>query len=111
MIDAQGVLLVACTGRLESLDATHDGAQLGSIDTGEGVDDFDYAAADHRVYVGAARAAKLTVAALDARGGLALVATVPTRDGARNGVVTGDGRVYLSHAKDSELVVVAPQAK
>jgi DNA-binding beta-propeller fold protein YncE len=111
MVDTQGVLLVACTGKLESLDVLHDGAQLGSIDTGEGVDDFDYLATEHRVYVGAARAAKLTVATLDASGGLALVASVATRDGARNGVVTGDGRVYLSHSKDSELVVVVPQGK
>jgi hypothetical protein len=109
LAEAEGVLLVACTARLESLDAAHDGAQLGSIDTGEGVDDFDYSASDHRVYVGAAKAAKLTIATLDARGGLSPVASVPTREGARNGVVTNDGRVYLSHSKDSELVVVAPQ--
>jgi hypothetical protein len=111
MIEAQGVLLVACTARLESLDVMHDGAQLGSIDTGEGVDDFDYSAKDHRVYVGAAKAAKLTVASLDAAGHLAVLASVPTKEGARNGVVTGDGRVYLSHSKDSELIVVAPQVK
>lgn len=108
LVDAQGVLLVACTGRLEALDVQHGGAQLGSIATGEGVDDFDYSAKDHRVYVGAARAATLTVASLDPRGGLALVTSVPTKEGARNGVVTGDGRVYLAHGKDSELVVVAP---
>jgi len=111
MIDAQGVLLVACTGKLESLDVMHDGAQLGSIDTGEGVDDFDYSATEHRVYVGAGKAAKLTVATLDAGGGLTLVASVATKEGARNGVLTRDGRVYLAHSKDSELVVVAPQVK
>lgn len=110
LADAEGVLLVACTGKLESLDL-RDGKVVGSIDTGDGVDDFDYAPSDHRVYVGAARAAKLTVAALDARGGLTVLATVPTRDGARNGVVTGDGRVYLSHAKGSELVVVGPERR
>lgn len=109
LAEAEGVLLVACSARLESLDVAHDGAQLGSIDTGEGVDDFDYSASDHRVYVGAAKAAKLTIATLDAKGGLSPVASVPTQEGARNGVVTNDGRVYLSHSKGSELVVVAPQ--
>lgn len=108
LADAEGVLLVACTAKLESLDL-RDGNVVGSIDTGDGVDDFDYAPGDHRVYVGAARAARLTVAALDAKGGLTVIGTVPTRDGARNGVVTGDGRVYLSHAKGSELVVVGGQ--
>jgi len=85
--------------------------QLGSLDTGDGVDDFDYAASDHRVYVGAAKAEKLTVAVLDPKGGLSLLASVPTKDGARNGVVTTDGRVYLSHSRGSELVVVTPQPR
>jgi hypothetical protein len=108
LAEPEGMLLVACSTRVESLDVGHGGAQLGSIDTGDGVDDLDYAPADHRVYVGAAAAAKLTIATLDARGGLALVASVPTQAGARNGVVTRDGRVYLSHSKASELIVVAP---
>jgi DNA-binding beta-propeller fold protein YncE len=111
LADAEGVLLVACSARLESLDVVHGGAQLGSIDTGDGVDDFDYTPADHRVYVGAAKAAKLTVAALDGKGGLSVVTSVPTQDGARNGVVTQDGRVYLSHSKASELIVVTPHTK
>ena len=109
LADADGILLVACTGKLESLDIAHDGAVLGSIDTGAGVDDFDYSPADHRVYVGAGRAATLTIATLDAKGGLTLVATVPTKEGARNGVLSRDGRVFLSHSKDSELVVVGPE--
>lgn len=111
LAEVEGILLVACSARLESLDVGHDGAQLGSIDTGDGVDDFDYSASDHRVYVGAAKAAKLTVALLDSKGGLSSVASVPTKEGARNGVVTSDGRVYLSHSKESELIVVAPQAR
>jgi DNA-binding beta-propeller fold protein YncE len=108
LADAEGILLVACIGKVVSLDIAHDGAAVGSLDTGEGVDDFDYAAADHRVYVGAAKAARLTVATLDAHGGLTAIASVPTKDGARNGVVSRDGHVYLAHSKDSELVVVGP---
>lgn len=108
LADADGILLVACIGKLVSLDIAHDGAVVGSLDTGEGVDDFDYSAADHRVYVGAAKAARLTVATLDPHGGLTQIAAVPTREGARNGVVSRDGHVYLAHSKDSELVVVGP---
>lgn len=107
--DAEGILLVACDGKIETLDAAHDGAQLGAVDTGEGIDDFDYSAADHRVYAGAAKAGTLTVARLDGKGGLAKIASVPTREGARNGVVSKDGHIYLSHSKGSELVVVMPQ--
>jgi DNA-binding beta-propeller fold protein YncE len=110
LAEPEGILLVACSERLESLDVAHDGAQLGTIDTGDGVDDFDYTPSDHRVYVGAAKAATLLVAVLDPRGGLSRVTSVPTQDGARNGVVTSNGKVYLSHSKGSELVVVAPQA-
>jgi len=111
LVDPEGILLVACTSRVESLDLAHDGAQLGSVDTGEGVDDFDYMPSNHQVYAGAGKAAKLTVALLGPDGTLTLLASVPTADGARNGVVTADGRVYLSHAKGSQLVVVSPQAK
>ena len=108
LADPEGILLVACTGKLVSLDVAHDGAAVGSLDTGEGVDDFDYTAADHRVYVGAGRAARLTVATLDAHGGLTQIASVPTKQGARNGVVSRDGHVYLANSRDSELVVVGP---
>ena len=108
LVEAEGILLVACTARLESLDLAHDGALLGSLDTGDGVDDFDYSAPDHRVYVGAAKAAKLTIAVLDPKGGLSQVTSVPTKEGARNGVVTHDGRVYLAHSKGSQLVIVTP---
>jgi len=108
LADAEGILLVACTGKLVSLDVAHDGAALGSLDVGEGIDDFDYSPADHRVYVGAAKAAKLTVATLDAHGGLTQIASVPTKEGARNGVVSRDGHVYLANSKDSEIVIVGP---
>jgi DNA-binding beta-propeller fold protein YncE len=108
LADTEGVLLVACTGKLVSLDVAHDGAVLGSLDVGEGIDDFDYSPADHRVYVGAARAGRLTVATLDPHGGLTQIASVETKQGARNGVVSRDGRVYLANSKESELVVVGP---
>jgi DNA-binding beta-propeller fold protein YncE len=111
LAEAEGILLVACSARVESLDVAHDGAQLGSIDTGDGVDDIDYVASTHHVYVGAAKAATLTVASLDPKGSLAVLASVPTKEGARNGVVTQDGRVYLSHSRASELILVTPQAK
>ena len=112
-LDAKaGFLFVACDDHTEVLDAAHDGAVLSSIDTGAGVDDLDYAPASRLLYVGAAKAARLTVAKVDAGGKISLVAQVPTRAGARNGVVTPSGRVYLGHGstpKSSDLLVVSPE--
>ncbi|HTR56130.1 MAG TPA: hypothetical protein VMJ10_35890 [Kofleriaceae bacterium] len=109
--DADGLLLVACSTRVEAMDIAHDGAIRGSVDTGDGVDDFDFSPTAHAIYVGAARAGRLVIASLDAHGALAPLATVPTAEGARNGVVTADGRVYLAHGKASELIVIATPYK
>ncbi len=112
-IDANtGYLFVACSTRVEVLNAGHNGEQLSSIDTGDGVDDLTYSPATHTVYVGAAKDARLTVARVDGAGKLSLVETVPTHQGARNGVVTKEGTVYLAHSGLGQLagVVVASPA-
>ena len=112
---AAGQLFVACTARVEVLDLAHDGAVLSTLDTGDGVDDFDYAAATQLVYVGAAKAGRLTVARVDPHGKLTLVATVATPQGARNPVVTDGGVVYLAHTLSlgalNDLAVVSPATK
>jgi DNA-binding beta-propeller fold protein YncE len=109
-----GYLFVACSTRAEVLDAGHNGEKLSSIDTGDGVDDLNYSPATHMLYVGAAKDARLTVARVDAAGKLSQVAVVPTHEGARNGVVTKDGTLYLAHSqlgKFAGLVVVSPSRK
>lgn len=110
--EKSGYLFVACSARAEVLDAGHDGSVLSSIDTGDGVDDIDYAMATHLLYVGAARAGQLTIASVDAHGKLSLVAKVPTHEGARNPAVTTNGTVYLAHSgfgNLTDLVVVSPE--
>lgn len=107
-----GFLFVACSTRAEVLDAGHNGEKLSSIDTGDGVDDLNYSPATQKLYVGAARAARLTVARVDAGGKLTLIAQVPTREGARNEVVTKDGTVYLAHSQLGQLaglIVASPR--
>ena len=107
-----GFLFVACSTRAEVLDAGHNGEKLSSIDTGNGVDDLNYSPATHTLYVGAARDAKLTVAHVDGSGKLTLIAQVPTHEGARNGVATKDGRLYLAHSSVGQLaglIVVSPK--
>jgi DNA-binding beta-propeller fold protein YncE len=105
---AEGFLLVACTTKLEVLDVAHDGKVLGSVDTGKGVDDFDYLPATHSAYVAAGKDGQLVVATLDAKNGtLTLAKTLPTTPGARNGVVTNDGVVYVAHSAGSQLLKLA----
>jgi DNA-binding beta-propeller fold protein YncE len=111
-VDQQaGFLFVACSTRAEVLDAGHNGEKLSSFDPGDGVDDISYSPASHTLYVGAARAARLTVARVDKAGKLTLIAQVSTREGARNGVVTKDGTVYLAHSQLGQLagmIVASP---
>lgn len=64
------------------------------------------------ICVGAARAGRLTIAHADPQGKLSLVASVPTRIGARNPAVTDPGAVYLAHSAVgglSDLVLVEPE--
>jgi DNA-binding beta-propeller fold protein YncE len=108
---AAGHLFIGCDAAAEVMNVGGDGAVLSKVETGDGVDDIHYDPATHLLYVGAARAAKLTIARADGAGKLTTVVQVPTQNGARNGVVTKDGTVYLAHGggvKLPALVVVSP---
>jgi DNA-binding beta-propeller fold protein YncE len=108
---AAGQLYVACSGKVEVLDAAHDGTILSTLDTGDGVDDLDYAPSTHLLYAGAARAGRLTIAAVDAQGKLTTLATVSVQQGARNPAVTDKGVVFLAHSSLGnlrDLIVVSP---
>jgi hypothetical protein len=108
----EGLLFVACHAAVRALAVDHDGAIAGSVPAAEGLDDIDYAPATHLLYAGGASGG-LTVATVAATGVLTAVATYPTSEGARNGVVDRAGKVYLSHGKAGELLTVdtAPQVK
>ncbi len=110
--EAKGFLFIACSAKAEAMDVggKEAGKLLGSIDTGDGVDDLDYDSAAHRLYVGASRAATLTIANVDAKGAIASYAVIATAQGARNGVAAG-GKIYLAHSAGSELVVASPPGK
>jgi len=101
-------LMVACTDRVQVLDAGHDGRRLSGLDTGGGLDNLDYVASRGELYAAAARAATLTIAHLDAQGSLAPRAVVATAPGARNAVATDDGRAYLADGSEGKLLVVQP---
>lgn len=109
-----GYLFVACSTETKVLNAGGNGQVLSSIDTGDGVDDINYSPATHLLYIGAPKDGKLTVARVDATGKLSVVAVVPTHLGERNGVVAGNGTVYMAHARPGNftgMVVVVPSKK
>ncbi|HXY41641.1 MAG TPA: hypothetical protein VEQ10_18330 [Vicinamibacteria bacterium] len=104
-------LMVACTTGVNVLDAGHGGQPLSSLDTGAGVDNIDYVAARGELYVAAGRAAKLTVAQLDAAGKLTAVTSVATAAGARNAVATEEGTAFVTHSAEGRLLVVKPASR
>lgn len=110
----RGLLFVVCDAKAEVLDSAHGGKILSSVDTGDGVDDLDYDAITHRLYVGAGKDAKLTIANVSRSGKLSILEQVPTHAGARNPVVSKNGTVYLAHSMSAnlnDLVVVVPASK
>jgi DNA-binding beta-propeller fold protein YncE len=102
---AHDFVLVACTDHIQVLDAAHDGALLGKLDTGAGVDNIDYAGG--RLYVAAGKAPTLTVASIDDKGQLTLVATGESSQGARNAVADSNGNAYVADSQGGRLLVFA----
>jgi DNA-binding beta-propeller fold protein YncE len=97
--------IVACTDHVQVLDAAHDGALLGKLDTGAGVDNIDYV--DGRLYVAAGKVSKFTVASVDDRGQLAVSAIGDSSEGARNAVADASGNAYVADSQGARLLVFA----
>ncbi len=103
---ADQLVMVACTDHVRVLDGAHGGAPLAKVDTGGGVDNVVWLASQRLLYVGAARAAKLTVVHVDDAGQPAVVATAATAEGARNAVVDAAGNAYLADPTNGGVLVV-----
>src|SRR5580704_16654136 len=97
--------IVACTDHVQVLDAAHDGALLGKLDAGAGVDNIDYV--DGRLYVAAGKASKLTVASIDDKGLVTVLATGDSSPGARNAVADAMGNVYVADSAGARLLAFA----
>jgi DNA-binding beta-propeller fold protein YncE len=104
---ARGFLFVACTTGVEALDAKT-GAILAKLDTGAGVDNIDYLDAKKQLFVAAGKAATLTVATVDDKGALTVLATSPTAQGARNVVADSRGVAYVADGNNGQLLVLTP---
>jgi DNA-binding beta-propeller fold protein YncE len=98
-------LVVACTDHLQVLDSGHDGASLGKLDTGGGVDNIDLV--DGKVYAAAGKAATLFVAAVSDKGALDVVAKGATSDGARNAVADANGNAYVADSNGARVLVLS----
>jgi hypothetical protein len=105
--DARGLVYVACTDQVLVLDGRHDGAKLGIIDTGAGVDNIDGFEPKHFVYAAASKTARLTIARVDDTGRATPVAVGASVEGARNGVVDEKGNAYVADPVHARLLVFA----
>lgn len=105
---AKGFLFVACTDRVQVLDAGHGGAQLGTLPAGEGIDNIDYLDERAQLYIAAGKSGTLTLARVDAKGAPAVVATVPTAPGARVVVAAANGTAYVADGKQGRVIALAP---
>jgi DNA-binding beta-propeller fold protein YncE len=104
---AHQVAMVACTDHLQLLDAAHNGAPMAKVETGGGVDNVDWLPAQQLLYVGAAKAAKLTVIRIDDKGQPTIVAEGATAEGARNAVADASGDAYLADPMNGGVLVFA----
>jgi hypothetical protein len=104
-------VFVACSNGVRILDAAHNGATLGTIEAGDGVDDIAYDADKHLLYVAAARSHRLTIARVDAKAGSTVIATGSTSQRGRNAVGDADGNIYVADAGSAALLVFAAPAK
>lgn len=103
--DSRGLVYVACTDRVLVLDGLHDGANLGAIETGPGVDNIDFVEPLHSLYVAAGKAPMLTVARIEDSGRAAKVTVGPSVSGARNGVADERGNAYVPDPMNARLLV------
>jgi DNA-binding beta-propeller fold protein YncE len=106
----QRLLFVACTDGAHALDLAHDGKPVGQLKAGLGVDNLDYDASRHRLFIAAGKDAQLTIARVTSAGGLVSEATVTTSQGARNPVVDKRGKVYVEDSAHARLLMVDPDA-
>lgn len=106
---ARRFLFVACADRVFAIDAAHEGKVLGSISTGDGLDNIDYSASEKNVYAAASVVGTLTIARVDDHGGMMAIATVPTVKGARSVISGRRSTAYLIDPVGGSILKVSPQ--
>lgn len=107
---ARRFLFVACTDGLRTLAAGQDGAVLGTLTVGEGVDSIAYVAETREVYVPTAKDGKLTAVAVTPGGLLGVSWREPTATGCQTLAADAAGVAYLPDARGKQVLVVRPPA-
>jgi len=103
--ETRNFVFVACTDGVRVLDGSHEGALLGTLDTGTGVDNIEYL--DKALIVAAGKASRMTVARVSDSGQLSVVATGVTAEGARNAVSDAAGNIYVVDPGGARLLSFA----
>ena len=102
----RGFLYVGCSDGASVLNLKDNGAVVGHIQAGEGIDTIDYSASQHALYLAAGRAGKMFVVGVNDKGALALSSQQETADGIRAVVLDVQGNAYLPDSKGARLLMV-----
>jgi DNA-binding beta-propeller fold protein YncE len=105
---ARQLLFVACSDRVVSMNVGGNGQLVGSISTGDGLDNIDYSETQRTLYAAASKAASLTIAEVNDRGNLNSLAVVPTTMGARGVVAGKNGTAYVTDPVRGRILKVTP---
>jgi len=108
---ANRIVMVACTDHVVLLDGARDGAPIGQVPAGAGIDNIEWAPARRLLYVAAAKAATLTVARIETDGKFSVVAHTPIDESARNAIVDARGTAYMADAGHGAVQVVEVGAR
>ena len=109
---AANFLFVACADKVKVLDAGHEGQELSLARHRRRRRQHRLRRrASTQLYAGAARAAKLTVASVDARGKLSRGRGGAHCGGRAQPVATDDGTAYLTDSPEGKILVVSPAAR
>jgi DNA-binding beta-propeller fold protein YncE len=109
-IDAERRLLfVACSMRgAVALDLARDGKEVGSVRTGSGVDNIDYAAKPALLLIASGQDGKVSFVRVAKDGALDRFAWATTVKDARCVVAGADGTAYVASSAGGRLIVVKP---
>jgi len=107
---ARRFLFVACSDRVVALNIGDTGKIVGSIATGDGLDNIDYSDTQHTLYAAASKAATLTVGGVDNHGRITSIAVVPTTTGARGVVAGSTGTAYVADPVRGRILKVTKQS-
>jgi hypothetical protein len=105
--EKRGLLFVGCDeGKATALDVTHEGKQVGSAETGKGVDIIAYNPALAHLYVPGGDSATLTIIGVGAGGKLDVLGSVAVAEDSHCVAADDVGHAYVCDPKHGALLVV-----